>query len=206
MPLKHLKGLKWVGKLSLQDADILAELGGQAISILETGMGGSTLIFSQVCKDVTSVESDPVWIDLTRKRLDHLGTLSSVRLLNKINPALDKEYDLVFIDCLVETRLNHAAMAWRKLKPGGVLMIHDTNRSVYLNIATSFIASFLIDIDHATINKVASDGKSSNITYIKKMESGVKEFNWKNKENKPPWAYSEDRKVEITRMWEYNEE
>lgn len=204
-PLEHLPGLKWVGKLSLQDADILAGLGKKATSILETGMGASTLIFSQVCKDVTSIESNPKWLELTKKRLEHLGTINNVKLLSEIDPVLKyEEYDLVFIDCLEETRFENAKKAWENLKPGGILLFHDTNRQNYLRLAFTFIFTSYREVDYALVNLQASDGNSSNTTLIKKVSKGFKEQNWKFKEGKEPWAYSEDVTVDYTRMWEYN--
>lgn len=57
MGLKYLPGLRWVGSLSIQDADLLAYHGYNSDSVLEFGVGGSTLIFGQTSRRVVSVDT-----------------------------------------------------------------------------------------------------------------------------------------------------
>lgn len=200
--LKHLPGLRWVGKLSLQDADILAGLAKQSNSILETGAGGSTLIFAQCTNHIVSIESDQRWINLTQERLTHLGLQDRVTFHTDIEPALIQPYDMIFIDCLLNTRLQHAKKAWKFLKPGGCLLIHDTTRTYHFKIASDFIQANLLEIKHILINTLASDGNPSNMTIIYKMDEGLRELDWKLHEGKEPWTYGE-RNIKTNLFWEY---
>jgi predicted O-methyltransferase YrrM len=200
--LKYLPGIKWVGKLSLEDADLLAEYGSKSASILEFGVGGSTLIFSQVSPNpIISVEEDDDWLALTKKRLDFLGTSEKVKLFKYGDPYKVPEVDLIFVDGLRTSRLGFAEKYWDKLKVGGYLMFHDTTRQKYLEDTLTFISNRPYKISNAIINAPASNGKFSNITIIKKGEPVI---NWKYEEDKPQWAYSEDLTVDFTKMWEYN--
>lgn len=204
--LKHLPGIKWVGKLSLEDADLLAEYGSKSSSVLEFGVGGSTLILSQVVptNNIICIEEDKNWLDLTKRRLDHLGTLHKVNLhmygtRNLFNE--ETKFDFMFIDGNWETRLSFVSKHWKYLTEGGVMMYHDTTRQKYLADVQSFITKRFTEIDHAIINAPASNGKSSNITIVKKGKRPS--LNWKYNEGKELWTYSEDRTVDPLQMWEY---
>jgi len=205
--LTNLDKIKFIGDLSLQDADILAKFGRQSKSIIEFGSGGSTQIFSQCgCNSVTSIETDPNWINLTKKRLSQLNEASVVEFfsythLDKI--IFGKQYDLIFVDGVDHLRREFAITTWKYLQVGGVMIFHDTRRfNDFQNVA--WIAQlYFNEINRIDINLAASDGISSNMTVIHK-KSYEPYQNWNHTENKPLWAYGSQPNTEDIPLWSQN--
>lgn len=188
---------KFVGLLSIADAELLEAYAAKSHAILEFGMGGSTHIFAQCLRDgdrLVSVETRPEWIVLTQKRLHKLGATKGVALLQdaawqaKPTPG---PFDLVFIDGAAPRRLPFALDAWRRLSIGGWLLFHDTRnrRDRDIDNALRFIRTTLDEVDEVRLNE-KSGGRTSNLTAIrrKKAEPWV---NWPKTEGKPAWAYGD---------------
>lgn len=193
MRLTNLGDFKFIGDLSLQDADVLCAYGKEAKTILEFGVGGSTQLFAQ-CKPelLCCVETDPAWVALTKTRLD--------KIADKTDPmffsygefpwlATKDQFHIVFVDGVDNLRLDFAIQHWQSVKEGGIMVFHDTRRDQDFKNAAWVAQMFFNEIEHIEINTRASNGKSSNITVLHK-KSYEPYVNWNYEEDKPLWAYS----------------
>ena len=174
--LTHIQNIKWVGALSLEDADVLANMSKDKTKILEFGPGGSTMIFSQCINregSVVSVETKPIWVEELKNRLDLIEEKSRVDLVlyndffqQKI---ADETFDLIFVDGERTLREQFALKTWKLLKNDGAMVFHDTKRKPYIGFIMSTIASKFLEVDSAHFNVRASNSINSNISYIKKI-------------------------------------
>jgi predicted O-methyltransferase YrrM len=109
-------------------------------SILELGAGRSTVWFARRAGRVLSFEDNEWWAGHTRSRLDGLG-LDNVDL--RVGPieeladsvdALPDAFDLVVMDFLeapTVSRVDVLRPAMKKVKPGGLLLLDDSDRPGY---------------------------------------------------------------------------
>lgn len=110
-------------------------------SILELGSGRSTVWFARRAGRVVSFEDDEYWAGRTWSRLEERG-LDNVDL--RVGPvdALpgavaelpDASFDLVVVDFLESpavTRIDALKPAMKKVKPGGLLLLDDSDRPGY---------------------------------------------------------------------------
>jgi len=165
--LDSIRGIKWVGSLSNEDADILASYGKKAYNVLEAGAGGSTMIFAQTAQRVVSIEDNPRWKDATKRRLDILGcTNVSFYTTETFNSG--EMFDLIFIDGKNTTRYSDASRLWQNLCPDGIIIFHDTTRRHYLKQAMSFHLDHLYEIEEFYINPVAKNNVMSNLTIFRR--------------------------------------
>lgn len=201
--LKHLGKIKFIGDLSLEDADILAKYAKQSVNILEFGVGGSTQIFSQCFPSTfVAVDNNQFWIDVTNKRIQSLENKVNPRfhLWNPDNVSVDPYhifsdynegfFDTIFIDGFWHYRKMFANASWNLLKPGGVVIFHDTKRHFDFEIAIDFAKEKYTEIKLIKTNAEASNGKSSNMTVLHKKVAEPY-VNWHETEGKPEWAYGD---------------
>ena len=110
-------------------------------SVLELGSGRSTVWFAQRAESVLSFEDNEYWYPRTRGRLEELG-LSNVDLRlrgvetfpGEIAELPDESFDLVVVDFLEApsvTRIDALKPAMKKVKPGGLLLLDDSDRPGY---------------------------------------------------------------------------
>ena len=196
--LKHLGKIKFIGDLSLEDADILAKYGKESVNILEFGVGGSTQIFSQ-CLPNRLISVDTVetggdnWITVTNDRIQSLQNKvvpEFYDLFNFLKNIPQLEYDLIFVDGVWWQRKPFADATWPLLKIGGAMLFHDTRRQIDSDNAIDFAKEHFEEIKFIETNAAASNGKTSNTTVIIKK---IKEpyVNWNHTEGKPQWAYGD---------------
>lgn len=174
--LKHIDNIKWVGALSLEDADVLAQKSKAALNILEFGPGGSTMIFLQsmnIDGSVTCVETENVWItelnarlDLIEKKADY-DFISYDAFLSLRMP--EESFDLIFVDGHKSLREDFARRSWHLLKNGGEMAFHDTKREEYVRNILPLIRERFLEINNIQFNVIASNGQNSNITSIRKI-------------------------------------
>jgi predicted O-methyltransferase YrrM len=110
-------------------------------SILELGAGRSTVWFARRAGRVLSFEDNEFWADQTRGRLAELGLdnvdlrqLSVERFAAEVDALADGGFDLVVVDFLeapAVTRINVLKPAMKKVKPGGLLLLDDSDRPGY---------------------------------------------------------------------------
>lgn len=170
--------MRYVGDISRQDAQILATSAGTARRILEFGVGGSTQILAQVAPPdatITTVETSPEWIERTRSNLQRFQIKTHVEFL-EFESWLSADVglmDLVFVDGRDDLRAAFAMRAWRFLRVGGVLLIHDTRRRNDANYALEFAKLYYLEIESVFLNV-----RASNITMItKKMSEPYVDWN-----------------------------
>jgi hypothetical protein len=199
--LTHIKGKKFVGDLSLQDADVLAKHASISKQVLEFGSGGSTQILAQCgCDFVISVETQDHWIQATRQRLSQIPNASPVEFLS-YTEKFEQQFDLVFVDGVDHLRRQFAIATWQYLKVGGVMLFHDTRRFQDFQNAAWVMQLYHNEISHIAVNESASDGVSSNITVLYK-KAHEPYINWNHSEGKPLWAYGSEFDAKQL-LWEY---
>jgi len=183
MKYENLKDIKFVGDLSLEDADLLAFYGFRSDAILEFGVGGSTQILSQCLPDLlVSVETDPEWIAKTENRLSQLTEITKPLFCAYGNHPSHK-YDLIFVDGVDHLRRQFAIDTWSFLAETGVMIFHDTRRFEDFQNAAWVAQLFHNEIDSIDINV---DNSNMTIIHKKKLQPYV---NWNYTEDKPLWAY-----------------
>lgn len=198
---------KFIGLLSVQDAEVLERYARGAKTILEFGAGGSTHIFAQtIGKDakVISFESEAGWIARTRSYLSKLGVPSSayaLRALDEWSAAQKqiRDVDLIFVDGKWPLRQNFAMSAWPLLKAGGHMLFHDTRRQKDIDIIAAMVSKNFLEIANISANEKHA-GKSSNTTAIRKKVREP-EVNWYRLEGKPKWAYGIEPNIPST-FWD----
>jgi predicted O-methyltransferase YrrM len=110
-------------------------------SILELGSGRSTVWFARRAERVISFEDNEYWFPRTRERLEELG-LSNVELRlrpvedfpRELEALADDSFDLVVLDFLEApsvTRIDALKPAMKKVRPGGYLLLDDSDRPGY---------------------------------------------------------------------------
>lgn len=186
--MKYTSGLRWVGDLSLEDADLLACYGQHCKHILEFGCGGSTQIFAQ-CNpsSIISVETSTEWIGETRKNLSKIDKAVTVQFVG-YTTTFDHTFDLVFVDGVDHLRRQFAIDTWKYLEVGGVMIFHDTRRFQDFQNAAWVSQLYFNEIETIEVNQRASNNKSSNLTVLHKKQHEPY-VNWNFTENKPLWAY-----------------
>ena len=206
--LKYIDGIRWVGDLSIHDADVLAQYGKKANKVFEHGAGGSTMILGQTSQQVLSLEEMPKWHAIVSERINNLG-LTNVTIKQEVTDKdIDqyKKFDLLFIDGDASKRFFVIKRMWPFLSTGGYLLMHDTReftpsksrfRREYFDIPGlpyEIASMFRSEIENISFNIASSEGIKSNITVITKAKQPFYE-NWQLKENRPAWSYGSDTSV-----------
>lgn len=192
-----LKNIKFVGDLSLQDANILSEISENA-DVLEFGSGGSTQIFAQRANTVVSVETENLWIEKTKKNLHLLGAHAPTKFVPHNLFKLIGKYDVIFVDGVLNKRLAFATVTWALLKTGGKMVFHDTRH--FDNFKE---VAWIIQLYFKEVSRVDVNYNDSNLTIIQKRKP-LEYINWNNEENKPKWAYGIEEKPEGIELWKIN--
>jgi SAM-dependent methyltransferase len=110
-------------------------------SILELGSGRSTVWFARRAGRVLSFEDDEYWYGRTRDRLGELGLgnvdfrlMAIEDLPSEVEALPDDAFDLVVVDFLeapTVTRIDVVKPAMKKVRPGGYLLLDDSDRLGY---------------------------------------------------------------------------
>ena len=110
-------------------------------SILELGSGRSTVWFARRSGSVISLEDNEYWYPQTKERLEEAGLFNVDLRLRPVEhfPAEvaelpDDAFDLVVIDFLeapAVTRIDVLKPALNKVRPGGLLLLDDSDRPGY---------------------------------------------------------------------------
>jgi SAM-dependent methyltransferase len=110
-------------------------------SVLELGAGRSTVWFARRAGRVISFEDNEFWAEQTRGRLREVG-LENVELRQlavegfaaEVDTLPDGSFDLVVVDFLeapAVTRIDVLKRAMERVKPGGLLLLDDSDRPGY---------------------------------------------------------------------------
>lgn len=109
--------------------------------VLELGAGRSTVWFARRAGAIVAFEDDPQWVRWARERLPEerraeveLRQLPLERFLTEIEQLNDGSFDLVVVDFLESPSVNRVTAVRRardKVRPGGLLLLDDSDRPVY---------------------------------------------------------------------------
>ena len=190
---------RFIGLLSDEDAELLERYASNAPRILEFGMGGSTHIFAQclgASGSLTSVETDARWITRVHGDLAKLGFGGDRRITLMDHDAWRsrrdtmRPFDLVFVDGAADLRRPFAVDAWRRLAPGGFLLVHDTrNLRVPRDLETvlHLARTNLYEVDELRLNEKWGD-RPSNLSALRRKiaEPWV---DWTKASDKPQWRF-----------------
>ena len=163
--------LRYIGDISRQDAQVLAEHAADCQRILEFGVGGSTQVLAQIAPPgavVTTVDTDPSWIQRTRENLLKLRIRANVKFVTYQDWLLMDVglIDLVFIDGHDHLRKDFAERSWCFLRVGGIMLIHDTRRPEDAANVFDFAK-----LHHLEVESIDLNARASNITLIRKKVS-----------------------------------
>jgi predicted O-methyltransferase YrrM len=186
---------KFIGDLSLADAELLERYATRARSVLEFGVGGSTQIIAQSIRTgavFVSIDTDRAWIDLTQERLRKLGVDDRCRLLDYEGwmgaaTAISPRFDLIFDDGIDALRRPFALESWSLLEPGGFMVFHDTRRfGDFVNVA--WVAqSYFEEVEDVYYNQRVGLVSSNMSVILKKAREPYED--WRKVEGKEPWRY-----------------
>lgn len=169
--------IDYVGDLSRRDAELLRELAQRSPRILEFGAGASTQIFAAYGRGIVeSVDTDPTWIERTKRNLTALGLIAPnlsrpfvFHRFEQFRPT--PPYDLIFVDGVDELRAAFAFLTWPALAVGGVMAFHDTRRTAPHGASlTSDVQNVcaLIERHSPEIDGVVLNQHDSNTTVVTK--------------------------------------
>lgn len=194
MRYAQLEGLKWVGDLSLPDADVLVHFGRKSKRVLEFGVGGSTHLLAQCKPDVLiSLDTSKEWLDITNIKLAKIKDKTNVNLheyadLQNIIDSQTEPFDLIFDDGIDELRLEFAKKTWNSLAVGGIMLFHDTRRQQDVANVLNTVLAFHEEVNGITLNIGDSFGNTSNMSAIvKKVPEPY--VNWNFNEGRPEESY-----------------
>ena len=157
--------IEYIGDISKEDAQVLADLAINAKSILEFGVGATTQVLRHYSEgSMTSLDTNPMWVSKTIQNLANLGIIKEVVFLD-YRAFFPTSYDLIFDDGIAELRLEFALKTWRYLSIGGFLVFHDTRRLPDMQNVCRVIEAFYPEMETIELNK-----NKSNLTVIKKKE------------------------------------
>jgi predicted O-methyltransferase YrrM len=157
--------MNYLGDLSKQDYEVLKDLALNSKNILEFGIGASTQILRNFSDgNLTSLETSPFWIDITKQNLNFLSIKKEVNFLSyeEFNPT-SEQYDLIFNDGIDSLRNEFGIKSWQNLKIGGTIAYHDTRRRQDIQNVIDLVDNFKDEVESIIFNK-----DNSNITLVKK--------------------------------------
>ena len=174
--------IPYIGDISKQDAELLSNLASNATRILEFGIGGSTQVLAWAAQpgvEINCVETDPRWIEQTKRNFEKLGLpVDRVSYFN-FEDAPGGEYDFVFVDGVDDKRLAFALMAWQLVKHNGCMAFHDTRRYHDLEQALKIPTAFM-----GTVSAIYINEGESNITTLWKSLPALLYEDWNVVEGK----------------------
>lgn len=175
--------IDYIGDISKADALVLKELAETHTAILEFGPGASTQVLAAYTSGhITSVETEEEWIEKAKANLMRLGLREPRFILyEEFMECPGGPYDLVFDDGVTGYRLDFALLAWKQLKYGGSLCLHDTRTTREVKNVAELLVAYSAEIHSMTVNK-----DHSNITVIRKKPPEHYE-NWNLIEGREPW-------------------
>ena len=177
------------GDLSKADVVVLTQLCRNK-TVVEFGIGGSTILLSQVAKKVISYEHDQAWIDKTQPKV---GENVEIRLIAKdpqVVEGIGEECDVLFDDGHSLLRAPFLLEFWPFIKECAIL--HDARMTYAGNCIKKFIDAFTIKNEPSKTNPGLPDNPftgslksidwcllESNMVVMNKRNCTLKYENWK---------------------------
>lgn len=174
--------IDYVGDISKQDAEVLANFAVTANKILEFGCGASTQVLSYYTDGtVISLDTEREWMEKTSAHLMRLkipiGRCYILPYEGWINKP-DGMYDLVFDDGADSLRRHFALAVWPHIEPNGWLLMHDQRRRPDWDTTAHIISHYWQEVGTVHYNYL-----DSNITCIQKRIKPAIWENWQETEN-----------------------
>jgi len=172
------------GDISRSDVVVLYEL-CLGKSVVEFGMGGSTLLISQIAKEFTSYETDQKWFDKTKGRLDLIdkSCKPDLKMIYEV-PDTIPTCDVLFIDGLGDHRLK-----WAKfLTSCDKMLFHDSlGDTGTVPTVHHMLSELLLTLDRVGwLDTIQFHYKDSNIVVINKRKEFIKFANWNSEPGRKP--------------------
>jgi predicted O-methyltransferase YrrM len=109
--------------------------------VFEFGAGGSTIWFAEHAGEVVSIEDNEAWCDVVRRELA-ASTLNNAQVVLRDTMEQVAEFgeaeglgiaeaDVILVDSSARVRILDLTLAKRTIKPGGYLVLDDSQRAVY---------------------------------------------------------------------------
>lgn len=149
--MQKVKKYPWIadGAIHFMDEYLTVEM-----EVLEFGAGGSTAWLAKRCRHLTTIEHNPHWIDNVRPHVGPNWTPLFKRLPyhQLCDEWGDCSFDLILIDG--KDRVDCAESAVRLIKPGGVLVLDNSNRSEYTPVGSRICQGW---VTQTAVNKTADN-------------------------------------------------
>jgi len=131
--------------------------------MLEWGCGGSTLFFSQYCKNLYSIESNRSWYTNIKNKLEK-SKYENVKIIHESGEKYTKSvdeineiFDVVFIDGIYRGKCLNYLVKSDKINENTIIFIHDSLK--YKNQIINSIKHFDIQKEIKVFWKPEPDGK-----------------------------------------------
>jgi hypothetical protein len=136
------------GDLSRADAVVLTLL-SRGKKVIEFGIGGSTVLFSQVADKVITYEHDPAWVE---KMQPSLNDKVEIRMIEKKDSTnfTPEECDVIFDDGWSVLRDKFLLQHWPYTKECAIL--HDARMTYAGNVCKKFFDAFTIKNEPCAYN------------------------------------------------------
>lgn len=128
--------------------DYLDTLDLSSASVFEFGSGGSTIYFENRCKQVTSIESNPAYLQTIKKKSTGKTFFKCRETKTSFAEAIfeeDAQYDVIIIDSIPDFRQACVRGSMDRVADGGIIILDDA--AMYPKAY-----KMLLDIDHSPID------------------------------------------------------
>jgi len=138
------------------------------LDIFEFGSGNSTLFYAARVASVDSVENDKFWFEKIRNTVPQNTRLFFCHLeyggeYGNFASTTDKPYDMIIVDG--RDRVNCCKKSIAALKPGGVVVLDDSERTQYADGVDYLLQSGFKKIDFWGIAPMVNNHKSTTLFY-----------------------------------------
>ncbi|HQH72636.1 MAG TPA: class I SAM-dependent methyltransferase, partial [bacterium] len=122
--------------------------------------------------ELTSIDIDPKMVQTAREHIQNMGLEKTVKVVEgdalKVLPALDGEFDFIFIDALKQDYLKYFKAVETKLKTGAVIVADNVIQSK--NAMKDFLDYFNNNPDYDALTVICSEEKGDGMMVIYKVK------------------------------------
>lgn len=177
------------GDLSHADVVVLTQLCRDKV-VIEFGIGGSTILLSQIAKKVITYEHDEAWIEKTKPKLNNKVEIRLIEKKVEVIDGLGEPCDVLFNDGHSLFRAPALLEFWPHIREHALL--HDSRMTYAGNCVKRFIDGFIVKNEPSKTNPGLPDNPytgsletlhwnylESNMVVMKKRNCTLKYENWK---------------------------
>ena len=139
-----------------------------------TGYGAIVMgvAFERTGGELTSIDIDPKMVQTAREHIQNMGLEKTVKVAEgdalKVLPALEGEYDFIFIDAQKQDYLKYFKAVETKLKTGAVIVADNVIQSK--NAMKDFLDYFNNNPDYDALTVICSEEKGDGMMVIYKVK------------------------------------